>query len=86
VFFVVAIFLTSIFGQNGFIDLRQLTREKERLLATTDRLDTENRALHRQISRLKHDRAYIEALARRELGVVGKDELVIHWHPVDRTP
>jgi cell division protein FtsB len=38
--------------------------------------------LYHEIERLKKDPAYIEAIARQELGLVGKNEIVINMSNV----
>ena len=35
-----------------------------------------NLSLYREIDRLKHDPKYIEDVVRRELGLIGKDEVI----------
>jgi cell division protein FtsB len=42
-------------------------------------LEKKNRALYGNIQRLKNDPEYIENIARTELGMVGKDELVYQF-------
>ncbi len=42
-------------------------------------LQKRNQALYRNIQRLKDDPEYIEDIARTELGMVGKDELVYQF-------
>ncbi len=39
-------------------------------------LAKQNLDLYREIERLKSDPKYLESVARKELGVVGKDELI----------
>ena len=40
-------------------------------------LKQENISLYREIGRLKNDPKYVENVARQELGVIGKDEVII---------
>jgi cell division protein FtsB len=77
---VVSIFLLLffvVFGENGSIDLNRLKVEKDRLLQKNTELKQENISLYREIDRLKNDPKYLENVARQELGVIGKDEVII---------
>lgn len=69
--------LVIVFGDNGLVELSRL-REKEQLMVhKNETLAVENVNLYRTISRLKNDPVYIESVARNELGMVGKDDIVI---------
>lgn len=68
--------LLVVFGENGLADLRLLKLERDRLLQKNAELVRENLTLYREIERLKNDPEYLENVARKELGVVAKDELV----------
>jgi len=67
----------TIFGENGLADLKQLKTERDILLKKNDELIQKNLSLCREIERLKNDPEYVENVARKELGVIGKDEVVI---------
>ncbi|MFO7964664.1 MAG: septum formation initiator family protein [Desulfobacterales bacterium] len=69
--------LFILFGENGYLDLRRLQTEKARLSERNHQLEHENVLLYREIERLKHDLTYIENVARRELGMVKKEEVVV---------
>lgn len=66
-----------VFGENGWLDLQSLRQEKQRLLLQNKKLQKENLSLYREIDRLKNDMAYIENVARQELGMVKKEELIL---------
>ncbi len=77
---VVSIFLLLffvVFGENGLIDLNRLKMERDGLLQKNTELKQENISLYREIGRLKNDPKYVENVARQELGVIGKDEVII---------
>ena len=65
-----------ILGENGLADLNRLTMERDSLLKKNDELVQKNLSLHREIERLKKDHEYVENVARKELGVIGKDEVI----------
>jgi len=69
------------FGENGLTDLYKLKKEKDNLSKKTDELKKENLSLYREIERLKNDPRYVEDVARKELGVIGKDEVIIKVKP-----
>jgi cell division protein FtsB len=73
--------LFIVFGENGLTDLYKLKMEKDNLSKTNDELKKENLSLYREIERLKNDPRYVEDVARKELGVIGKDEMIIKVKP-----
>ena len=66
-----------LFSDNGLLDLQALKTDKKELLKRNYELEQENLVLYREIDRLKNDLKYIENVARKELGMVGKDEVVV---------
>jgi cell division protein FtsB len=66
-----------LFSDNGVFDLIQIREERDRVIQKNVKLEQENRDYYQEIERLKHDRKYIESIARKELGLVGKDEIII---------
>ena len=69
--------LFIVFGENSLTDLYQLKIKKDNLSKKNDLLKKENLSLYREIERLKNDPEYVEDVARKELGVIGKDEVII---------
>ncbi len=72
-----AMLLFIVFSDNGLADLYLLKNERDRLISENRRLTAENLKLYRSIERLKNDPAYIESIARKELGMIRKDEIII---------
>ena len=66
-----------IFSEHGLIDLYALKAEKFQLNEKNELLRHKNLSLSVEIDRLKHDPHYIENVARQELGMVGKNELIL---------
>jgi cell division protein FtsB len=66
-------------GDRGAVDLYKLHLRKVRIDRSNLELQKKNRALYRNIQRLKHDPEYIEDIARSELGMVRKDEVVYQF-------
>ncbi len=64
-------------GERGAIDLYQLRLKRDRMHQTNLELQKGNEALFRAIQRLKHDLEFVEDIARRELGLIRQDEVVV---------
>ena len=64
-------------GERGAADLYQLKLERDRLHRANLKLQEESQARYRTIERLKYDLDYVEHVARTELGMIRKDELII---------
>jgi len=73
------LFLLVIYGDNGFFDLKRLHIEKEAMAAKNVEIEAENLKLYRKIKRLKHDPTYVEKVARQDLGMTGKDEMIFKF-------
>ena len=58
-----------------------LESEKDRLLQENARLKRENLTMYRTIERLKNDPEYIESIARKELGMIKKGEVILKPKP-----
>ena len=69
----------TVFGEHGLIRMVRYKRQTQKLVKQSDNLKAENENLRQEIERLKNDRAYIERLAREELGMVKNGELVYQF-------
>lgn len=78
---VLLAFLYSLFGDVGIISTLDLRAKQKRLIAENSRLREENEQLRGEVSKLRSNPSYIEEIARKELGLMGKKEIVI---PLDR--
>ena len=74
---LMVLFLYIIFGQHGYSDLVNLKQEQHKSIQKNERLARENLAFRIEIDRLKHDLEYIENIARQELGMIKKDEIIL---------
>jgi len=68
--------LMVITGKNGLMALQKKHGRLKSLLKKNERLEQKNVDLYRVINRIKNDPAYVEDIARRELKMIGKDEIV----------
>ena len=77
---VVAMFnliLVIVFGDNGLVELSRLRAKEQIMVQRNETLASENVDLYRTIGRLKNDPVYIESVARNELSMVGKNDVVM---------
>ncbi len=82
---IVFTFFLIIVGDKGISDLQLMKNERQALVSTHAELKRKNLQLYHEIERLKNDPAYIEAIARQELGLVGKKEIVINMSNITTT-
>ena len=72
-----AVFFFIIVSEHGLADLIFLKKERRKLVEKSLRLTRENLSISVEIDRLKHDPEYIENVARKELGMIGEDEVIL---------
>ncbi len=69
--------LFILFSDRGLSDLFTLKSERDRLQQENVRWKSENDTLYRTIKRLRNDPQYIESVARKELGMIKEDEVIL---------
>ena len=74
----VMIFFT-FFGEKGLLQVYRLRRELREIERVNMELRQENERLRAEIGNLRTNKKYIEELARRELGLVKKGEIVYQF-------
>jgi cell division protein FtsB len=72
-----ALLFFLVFGEDGLVDLRKLKQEKALLFEKIEILHQENMEKYREIHRLENDLAYIEEIARNELGMIKSGEIIL---------
>jgi cell division protein FtsB len=77
ILFVAVLFVHDIFGTHGFLAMQRTKREIEKVQAELKRLNTENQRLAEEVKELKSDPRKIESIARDELGLARKGEVII---------
>jgi cell division protein FtsB len=65
-----------VFGNRGLMDNQRLKEKLSDLRAENSRFETTNRGLKREVVLLREDLRYIEVVARNELGMVKKGDLL----------
>ena len=73
---IFSLFLLVIFGDDALLELNRVKRERNILVKKNEELARENNSMYTEIERLRHDPEYIENVARRELGMIGKNEII----------
>ncbi|BBO81759.1 hypothetical protein DSCO28_23250 [Desulfosarcina ovata subsp. sediminis] len=74
---LVNLLLWIVFGDKGWVELSRLRAREAAMAAENETLAAENVDLYHTIGRLKNDPVYIERVARDELGMIGKNDLII---------
>lgn len=74
---VSALFLLIFFGDKGIIDLNIMKMKKERIVQKNEVLVQKNLSLHQTVVRLKDDPAFIESVARKDLGLIKENEIIL---------
>lgn len=75
IFLILMAFLIT-FGNRGFVDNYLMNERLVQLKLLNDGVTAENNELKKKIVLLRSDLAYIELLARNELGMVKKGDMV----------
>ena len=76
----------ALFGDRGILRALQAGRQKAALQEEVRQLEAANDELRQEIESLRNDRRYLEAIARKELGMVKDDELVYQFRSVQKAP
>ncbi len=76
---IFAIALFAVFGDRGLIDLWRIKGQRDGIILTNKGLEEENRDLERKIALLRKDRRYIGEIARTELGMIGRNEVIYRF-------
>lgn len=77
--FISAMFILTIFGERGLMHIYQLREERARIQAANTRLREENQKLTEQVNRMRNNQSEIEKIARENLGLVKKGEIVYQF-------
>lgn len=70
----------SLLGDRGLIRIYQMSRTRAELQREIARLREANEVLAREAWALREDRRRVEAIARRDLGLVRPGEMVYEFH------
>jgi cell division protein FtsB len=79
VVFLLFMALLITFGNRGFVDNYLMSKRLAQLKLQTREITIENIELKKKILLLRSDFNYIEMIARNELGMVKKGDIVYRW-------
>ncbi|HOE32004.1 MAG TPA: septum formation initiator family protein [Smithella sp.] len=71
--------LLITFGNRGLVDNYLMSKRLAELKSQNSAITAENNALKKKIILLRNDINYIEMIARNELGMVKKGDIVYRW-------
>ena len=71
--------LFAIFGGRGLIQIYHLKEDRNRIQESNARLQEGNRKLTEKVTRLRNNKDEMEKVAREELGLVKKGEVVYQF-------
>lgn len=76
IFLTVALIVNALVGDDGLTELLRVRRQQADLAAALESARARNARLRQETQRLKTDPRAIEEAARRELGLMRRDELL----------
>jgi len=79
VIFIIFMGLLIVFGNRGLVDNYMMKEKLAAIEKSNKDITLENRDLKRSISLLRSDLSYLEMVARNELGMVRKGDLVYRY-------
>ena len=82
---LIAYFAIIIFGDNGLRALNAMKQELNSINVQNEKIQQKNIEKHRKVKRLKEDPEFIENIARQELKMIGKDEVVFKFQAKEPT-
>ncbi|MCF8069941.1 MAG: septum formation initiator family protein [Desulfobacterales bacterium] len=72
-----ALFILTFYGEKGYNELISMYKQRDEISASNEALEQQNHHSYREVDRLKNDLKYIEKVARQELGMIGKNEVIL---------
>ncbi len=68
-----------VLGDNGWLELNRKRQRLETIEAANSAIENENLRLYRRVNRLKNDPEFLEYIIRRELSVIGEEQIVFKF-------
>lgn len=75
----------TVFGERGLLRIYHLNKEKQQVQLRLEAIRNENMKLVREVDALKNDRRYLESIARRDFGMVRKNEVIYQFPQQQKT-
>lgn len=86
VFVTMVILVDAVFGEEGYLARVRARAEYAREVSRLHALRLENAALQERQRRLREDRGAVEDIARRDLGLIRRGEIVFLIRPSRSAP
>lgn len=74
----------TVFGERGLLRIYEMKREMRTIKQKSVQLEQENKRLSLSIEGLRSDRGQLERIARKELGLVRRNEVIYQFPATDR--
>jgi cell division protein FtsB len=79
ILFLLLMSLLITFGNRGVVDNYLMSKRLAQLKSQNREITIENNELKKKITLLRNDINYIEMIARNELGMVKKGDVIYRW-------
>jgi cell division protein FtsB len=79
ILFLLLMSLLITFGNRGVVDNYLMSKRLSKLKSQNREITIENNELKKKITLLRNDINYIEMIARNDLGMVKKGDIVYRW-------
>ena len=79
ILFLLLMSLLITFGNKGVVDNYLMSKRLAKLKSQNREITIENNELKKKITLLRNDINYIEMIARNELGMVKKGDVIYRW-------
>ena len=81
---ILFILFFTVFGDRGLLRIYHLNQEKQDIQKHLEELKNENEKLKREIEALKTDRRYLESIARKDFGLVRRNETIYQFPSAEK--
>ena len=81
---ILFILFFTVFGDRGLLRIYHLNLEKQNIQKHLEELKNENEKLKREIEALKTDRRYLESIARKDFGLVRRNETIYQFPSTEK--
>jgi cell division protein FtsB len=71
----------TVFGDTGLLRILELRQDKQRIEARLENTKKENEKLRQEIIALSSDHRYLESIARKDLGLFHRNEVIYQFPP-----
>lgn len=71
----------TVFGDKGLLRIYELRQDKDQIQARLNNTRKENEKLKQEIVALNNDHRYVESIARKDLGLFHRNEVIYQFPP-----